>query len=84
MKKFLYLCSMMLLCTDIMAQIDLNGFEYEVKKSISITSTLGEPVVSSSDKKTFRVTDSFVVTGPFTVNNGAEFTVIKQLCPPDE
>lgn len=84
MKKFLYLCGMMLFCTDIMAQIDLNGFDYEVKKSISITSTLGEPVVSSSDKKTFRVTDSFVVTGPFTVNNGAEFAVIKQLCPPDE
>lgn len=68
----------------ITCQSDLNGFDYAVKKSISITSTLGEPVVSSSDKKTFRVTDSFVVTGPFTVNNGAEFTVIKQLCPPDE
>ena len=68
----------------ITCQADLNGFDYAVKKSISITSTLGEPVVSSSDKKTFRVTDSFVVTGPFTVNNGAEFTVIKQLCPPDE
>ena len=68
----------------ITCQSDLNGFDYAVKESISITSTLGESVVSSSDKKTFRVTDSFVVTGPFTVNNGAEFTVIKQMCPPDE
>ena len=133
MKKFIYLCSMMLLTLNMMAQIDLNdqnwdynpnvrdttiwqgpgemlidyirvcqlvwdcstdevitcqsdldGFEYGVKKSVSITSTVNEPVVGSGDNVTFRITDSFEVTGPFIVDNGAGFTVIQQLCPNEE
>ena len=68
----------------ITCQSDLDGFDYAVKKSVSITSTIDAPVVGSGDNVTFRVADSFEVTGPFTVSNGAEFTVIQQLCPSDE
>ena len=65
----------------ITSQTDLDTFNYAVKKSISITSTAGQPIVDSGDKVTFRVTDTFEVTGPFQINNGAEFTVIVQECP---
>ena len=33
------------------------------------------------EKKTFRATDSFEITGPFQVNSGGEMTVIMQQCP---
>ena len=65
----------------ITSQADLAAFDYAVKKSISITSTAGQPSVGSEDKVTFRVTDSFQIIGPFQVNSGAEFTVIRQDCP---
>lgn len=81
MKKFLYLCGMMLLCLNMMAQIDLNDKNWAVKKSISITSTINDIKINDTDKVTFRVTDSFEITGPFQVNNVAEFAVIVQNCP---
>lgn len=55
--------------------------EYTVKNSVSITSTNGNVAVSNTDKITFRVTDSFEITGPFQVDLGGEFTVIRQDCP---
>ena len=65
----------------ITCQSDLDNFNYAVKKTISVTSTLNEPVVSRADKVTFRVTDSFEATGPFEVLQGGEFAVILQECP---
>ncbi len=65
----------------ITCQSDLDGFEYGVKKSVAITSTVGEPIIGSTDKITFRVSDSFEITGPFQVESSAEFTVIRQDCP---
>lgn len=65
----------------ITCQSDLDDFKYAVKKSVSITSTIEQPVVSAGNKVTFRVTDEFEITGPFEVNSGAEFTVILQACP---
>ena len=65
----------------ITCQTDLDDFEYGVKKSVAITSTVGEPIVGSTDKITFRVSDSFEITGPFQVESGAEFTIIRQDCP---
>ena len=81
MKKFIYLCGMMLLSLNMMAQIDLNDKNWAVKKTISITSTINDIKINDTDKVTFRVTDSFEITGPFQVNNGAEFAVIVQNCP---
>ena len=65
----------------ITCQSDLDDFVYKVKKSISVTSTVDEPVVSNTDYVTFRVTDSFEITGDFEVQQGGEFTVIQQDCP---
>lgn len=65
----------------IACQSDLDGFDYKVKKSVAITSALEEVVVGNADKITFRVADSFEITGPFQVNSGCEFTVIRQDCP---
>ena len=62
-------------------QSDIDNFDYGVKKSIEITSSLDETVVGSTDKITFRATDSFEITGPFHTENGCEFTVIMQQCP---
>ena len=81
MKKFIYLCGMMLLSLNMMAQIDLNDKNWAVKKTISISSTIDDIKINDTDKVTFRVTDSFEITGPFQVNNGAEFAVIVQNCP---
>ena len=81
MKKFIYLCGMMLLSLNMMAQIDLNDKNWAVKKTISISSTINDIKINDTDKVTFRVTDSFEITGPFQVNNGAEFAVIVQNCP---
>jgi len=65
----------------ITSQSDLDSFDFAVKKSVSITSIVEEPIVGSNDKTTFRVADSFEITGPFEVEQGAEFTVIMQSCP---
>jgi beta-glucanase (GH16 family) len=65
----------------ITCQSDLDVFDYAVKKTVSITSTINEPIVSSTAKITFRVADSFEITGPFEVQSGGEFTVILQDCP---
>jgi len=62
-------------------QSDLDNFDFAVKQSISITPAIEEIRVNNTDKLTFRVTDSFEVTGPFEVEEGAEFTVIMQSCP---
>lgn len=68
----------------IACQSDLVNFDYAVKKSISITSTINGPVVSNTDKVTFRVADTFEIIGPFEVQQGGEFAVIQQDCPSDE
>ena len=65
----------------ITSQSDLDSFKYGVKKSVAITSTVGEPIIGSTGKITFRVSDSFEITGQFQVESGAEFTVIRQDCP---
>lgn len=65
----------------IACQNDLTGFDYIVKKSIAITSTFEEVVVEDDDKITFRVADSFEITGPFQAESGCEFAVIRQDCP---
>jgi hypothetical protein len=59
----------------------LAEFDFKVKKSVAITSSVEEVEVEDTDRITFRVTDSFEITGPFQVENGAEFTVIRQDCP---
>lgn len=62
-------------------QTDLEQFDYGVKKSIAITSSI-EPVnIGSTDNVTFRATDSFVITGPFQTDAGGKLTVIIQECP---
>ena len=66
----------------ISSQSDLDNFDYAVKRTVSINSAINEPVVSSTDKVTFRVTDGFEITGQFEVANGAEFTVILHECNP--
>ena len=65
----------------ITCQSDLDSFDYAVKRTITITSTVGQPIVSNIDKITFRVNESFAITGPFEVENGAEFTILMQACP---
>lgn len=60
---------------------DLEHFIFAVKKSIVITSTIEPVSVGSTDKVTFRATDSFEIKGPFQVDNGGEMTVIMQQCP---
>lgn|GEM_PF-1750057 len=67
----------------ITCQNDLNGFltHPSVKHSISVSSTNETITVNNTDKITFRVADSFEITGPFQANNGCEFTVIRQDCP---
>ena len=65
----------------ITCQSDLDDFDYKVKKSISVTSTIDDPVVSNTEKVTFRMTDFFEITGSFEVKQGGEFTIIQQACP---
>ena len=65
----------------ITCQSDLNLFDYTVKKSITIAPTNDTIVVGATDKITFRATDFFEITGPFEVQQGGEFTVIRQDCP---
>ena len=65
----------------ITCQADLDDFDYKVKKSISVTSTIDDPVVSNTGKVTFRIADFFEITGSFEVKQGGEFTLIQQACP---
>jgi len=67
----------------IICQSDIENFDYGVKKSIIIASLTNEVIIRSSDKVTFRVADSFEITGQFHTENGCEFTVIRQSCPCD-
>ena len=62
-------------------QSELDNFDFAVKKSIAITSTFEAVEVESTEKMTFRATNSFEITGPFQVDNGGEMTVIMQQCP---
>ena len=62
-------------------QSELDNFDFAVKKSIDITSTIEPVSIGSNEKKTFRATDSFQITGPFQVDSGGEMTVIMQSCP---
>ena len=64
-------------------QSDLDNFNYAVKKTVSVTSMVDEPIVSSGENVTFRVTDSFEITGAFEVQQGGKFTVIQQDCSND-
>ena len=66
---------------EITCQNELDNFNYSVKKSINISSTLEDVEIESGEKTTFRVIDFFVITGGFEIENGAEFTVIIQNCP---
>ena len=65
----------------ISCQTDLDSFVFKVKKTVNITSSIEEVEVESTDKITFRVTDSFEITGPFQADRGCEFTIIMQDCP---
>ena len=67
----------------ITCQNDLNSFivHPSVKNSISIASINGTITVGNTDKVTFRVADTFEITGPFQADCGCEFTVIRQDCP---
>lgn len=62
-------------------QSDLVNFEYGVKNSIDITSSIESVHIGNTDNVTFRVADSFKVSGPFQVNIGGMFTVMAQECP---
>ena len=62
-------------------QSELDHFDFAVKKSIAITSTIEPVSIGNNEKKTFRATDSFQITGPFQVDSGGEMTVIMQSCP---
>ena len=67
----------------ITCQNDLNSFivHPSVKNSISIAPISGTITVGNTDKVTFRVADTFEITGPFQADYGCEFTVIRQDCP---
>ena len=65
----------------IACQSDLNDFDYGVKKSISITSSIEDVKVADTCHVTFRSTDYFQITGPFQTDVGGELTVIMQACP---
>ena len=64
----------------ITCQSDLNSFVFKVKKTVSITSYNGSITLGNTEKATFRVTDSFELSGPFQADSGCELTVIKQDC----
>ena len=65
----------------IASQNDLDSFQYELKNSIYVTSTAGDVRVYNTDTVAFRMVDTFEVTGPFQVDRGAAFSVIRQDCP---
>ena len=66
---------------EITRQYDLEQFDFGVKKSIEISSSVGPVSIGSNEKVTFRAVDSFIISGPFQVDNGGELTVIIQSCP---
>lgn len=67
----------------ITCQNDLNSFILypSVKSSISIDPSNCTIIIGNTDKVTFRVSDSFEITGSFQANSGCEFTAIRQDCP---
>lgn len=65
---------------DIACQSDLDTFEHKVKKSISITSSMEDVVVSSTDTINFRVSDFFEITGPFAVQNEGILSISVHAC----
>ena len=75
MKKFVYLCGMMLLSLNIMAQIDLNDRNWDTIVNDDFTTP-----------RRFWYSWSFKsnITGPFQVDSGGEMTVIMQSCPDSE
>lgn len=80
---YIKVCSLKLDCEHdetINCQYDMDNFDYSLKKSINITSSIGNVLIRNTDKITFRVTNSFEITGPFTIVSGGDFTVIKQDC----
>ena len=62
-------------------QLELDNFDFAVKKNIAITSTIEPVSIGSNEKNTFRATNSFEISGPFQVDSGGEMTVIMQSCP---
>ena len=64
----------------ITSQSELDNFDFGVKKSIEISSPVSPITISSTDKKSFRATDYFQITGPFQTQYGGEFSVIIQDC----
>lgn len=66
---------------EITRQSELEQFNFGVKKSIRISSTIEQVYVTNNDKVTFRATDYFQITGPFQTDLGGEMTVIMQICP---
>ncbi|MBR4468693.1 MAG: glycoside hydrolase family 16 protein [Bacteroidales bacterium] len=62
-------------------QSDLKYFDYGVKKSITVSSSIEPVQIESNEKVTFRATDFFEITHSFQVNSGGELTVIMQRCP---
>lgn len=66
------------------SQLDLDNFDYAVKRSISINSSNSNIEISNSDGAFFRFSDSFQITGGFQVDFGGEFAAIQQDCPDDD
>ena len=62
-------------------QSELDNFDFGVKNSVNVTSSLGNVCVDYTCKVTFRVTDSFEITGGFLVEPGGEMTIYTQKCP---
>ena len=65
---------------NVVRQCELDSFDYSVKRSVAIVPD-SEVVVEETDKVTFRVTDDFLIDGPFQVDTGGELTIIIQECP---
>ena len=68
----------------ITSQTEFDRFQYAVKNSIEIAPTKKGIVMHDTAKATFRVADSFAITGPFQVDQGGELTIIVQACKPDD
>ncbi len=64
----------------ITCQSDLNSFDYKVKKSITVTSSVEDVIVYPLNVVNMRVTDSFVINGPFEVKAGGVFSVLAHDC----
>ncbi len=64
-------------------QTDLNQFDHAVKGSIDITASEQSVQIFSNDRFTFRVSDEFQISGPFTAQLGSEMTVLLHSCPDD-